>query len=169
MGVLDQAGRAHIGEIDWAQLSPEERAQARKAMAAAIEPVDQANMAELRKLLPKQGWFSRREYGDKATDAAFHILQHSDDIALKKRLLPHIQAAALAGEIDGTDFAAMFDRVATSDGRPQRYGTQFRCVDGKIEAYPLEDPAAVERLRVDLRLRQTFAESLQMHRGRPCA
>jgi hypothetical protein len=140
-----------------------------KAMAAAIDPVDDANLAELRKLLPTQGWFTRQEYGEKATDAAFHILQHSDDIELKKRLLPHIQAAALAGDIEGIDFAAMFDRIATSEGRPQRYGTQFRCVDGKNEPFPLEDAAAVERLRAELRLRQTFAEYQQRHSNRPCA
>jgi hypothetical protein len=137
-------------------------------MAAAIEPVDEANLAELSKLLPKQGWFTRQEYGEKATDAAFHILQHSDDIELKKRLLPHIQAAALAGQIEGIDFAAMFDRISTSEGRPQRYGTQFRCVDGKNEPFPLEDAAAVERLRAELKLRQTFAEYQQRHSSRPC-
>jgi hypothetical protein len=169
MGILDQAGRAHIHKIDWSKLSPEERKDAGNAMAAAIDPVDEANLAELRKLLPKQGWFTRREYGEKATDAAFHILQHSDDTELKKRLLPYIQAAALAGEIDGADFAAMFDRIATSEGRPQRYGTQFRCVDGRNEPFPLEDPTAVERLRAELKLRQTFAEYQQRHSNRPCA
>lgn len=169
MGVLDQAGRAHIHKIDWTKLTPEERKAARNAMAAAIDPVDEANLAELRKLLPKHGWFSRQEYGEKATDAAFHILQHSDDIELKKRLLPHMRAAALAGEIEGIDFAAMFDRIATSEGRPQRYGTQFRCVDGKNQPFPLEDSGAVERLRAELKLRQTFAEYQQRHSNRPCA
>ena len=169
MGVLDQAGRAHIHKIDWAKLSPEERKDAGKTMAAAIDPVDEANLAELRKLLPKQGWFTRQEHGERAADAAFHILQHSDDIELKKRLLPYMQAAARAGDIEGVNFAAMFDRIATSEGRPQRYGTQFRCLDGKTVPYPLEDPAIVERLRAELKLRQTFAEHRQRYSNRPCA
>lgn len=169
MGVLDQAGRAHIHKIDWTKLSPEERRDAGKAMAAAIDPVDEANLVELRKLLPKQGWFTRQEYGERAADAAFHILQHSDDMELKKRLLPHLEAAARAGEIEGINFAAMFDRIATSEGRPQRYGTQFRCLDGKTEPYPLENPTAVERLRAELKLRQTYAEYLQRHGNRACA
>jgi hypothetical protein len=169
MGILDQAGRAHIHKIDWTKLSPEERMDAGKAMAAAIDPVDEANLAELRKLLPKQGWLRRQEYGERATNAAFHILQHSDDIELKKRLLPHMQAAAMAGDIEGVDYAAMFDRIATSEGRPQRYGTQFRCLDGETVPYPLEDPAIVERLRAELKLRQTFAEYKQRYSNRPCA
>lgn len=168
MGMLDQAGRAHIGKINWAALSPQESIATRRAIAAALEPVDAANIAELRRLLPVTGWFSSRDYGPKAADAAFHILQHSDDTETKKRVLPYLQALAMAGEIDGFDFAAMFDRVATSEGRPQRYGTQFRCVNRKIEPFPLENPAEVERLRAELKLRQSFAESERMQRGKPC-
>ena len=168
MGTLDQAGRMHINEVPWAQLSPEESIEARKAVVAAIEPVDDANIAELLKLLPEQGWFDPGEYGPKALDAAFHILQHSDETETKLRVLPHLRELALRGEIDGFDFAAMFDRLATSEGRPQRYGTQYRCVAGKQESYPLEDAASVERLRAELRLPQTFAESQRIQIGRPC-
>ena len=147
----------------------EEAVEARKAIAAALEPVDESNMAELRKLLPEQGWFTISEYGPRAVDAAFHILQHSDDTEIKERVLPHLHELALRGEVDGVDFAAMFDRLATSAGRPQRYGTQFRCVARKLEPYPLEDEARVESLRAEFGLTPTFAEHQQMIRGRPCA
>lgn len=169
LGALDQAGRVHIDEIDWAGLSPEEGVAARQAIAAAMEPVDEANMAELRKLLPEQGWFTISEHGPRAVDAAFHVLQHSDDTETKERVLPHLRELALRGEVDGVDFAAMFDRLATSAGRPQRYGTQFRCVARKLEPWPLEDEAGIESLRAELGLMPTFAEHQRMIRGRPCA
>jgi hypothetical protein len=168
MGTLDQAGRMQINAVPWAELSPEENIEARKAIAAAMDPVDEANMAELRKLLPAQGWFTTSEYGPRAVDAAFHILQHSEDTEIKERVLPHLRELALRGEIDGFDFVAMFDRLATSAGRPQRYGTQFRCVERKLEPYPIEDEAEIEKLRAEFGLTPTFAEHQQMIRGRPC-
>jgi hypothetical protein len=168
LGALDQAGRMHIDEVPWAQLSPEENIEARRAITAAMDPVDESNMAELRKLLPAQGWFTNSEFGPRAVDAAFHILQHSDDTEIKERVLPHLHELALRGEVDGFDFAAMFDRLATSAGRPQRYGTQFRCVARKLEPHPLEDEARVESLRAEISLSPTFAEYQQAIRGRPC-
>jgi len=168
MGALDQAGRMQINKVPWAELSPAENIEARKAIAAAMDPVDEANIAELRNLVPEQGWFDPGEYGPKAMEAAFHILQHSDDTEIKERVLPHLRELALRGEINGFDFVAMFDRLATSAGRPQRYGTQFRCVARKLEPYPLEDEGRVESLRAEFGLTPTFAEHQQMIRGRPC-
>jgi len=168
MGTLDQAGRMQINNVPWAQLSPEENIAARRAITAAMDPVDEANIAELRKILPAQGWFTTSEYGPRAVEAAFHILQHSEDTEIKERVLPHLHELALLGEVRGVDFAAMFDRHATFAGRPQRYGTQFRCVERKLEPFPLEDETSVERLRAELRIEPTFAEHQQMIRGRPC-
>ena len=168
LGTLDQAGRMQINAVPWAELSPEENIEARRAITAAMDPVDESNMAELRKLLPAQGWFAASEYGPRAVDAAFHILQHSDDTETKERVLPHLRDLALRGEVDGFDFAALFDRLATSAGRPQRYGTQFRCVARQLEPWPLEDETSIESLRAELGLKPTFAEHQQMIRGRPC-
>ena len=89
--------------------------------------------------------------------AAFHIVQHSD-VATMKRVLPAIEAMAAKGEADGGDFMAMYDRVARSEGRPQRYGTQFVCIDGRYESYTLEDPARVEEWRRAMKADQTYAD-----------
>jgi hypothetical protein len=40
MGRLDQSGRMHIQEVDWGRLSLEEGLEARKRIAAVMEPVD---------------------------------------------------------------------------------------------------------------------------------
>jgi len=55
MGTLDQAGRMQINNVPWAELSPEEGVDARSAIAAAMDPVDEANIAELRQLVPEHG------------------------------------------------------------------------------------------------------------------
>jgi hypothetical protein len=168
LGRLDQSGRMHIQEVDWGKLSPEEGLEARKRIAAVMEPLDAANLAELRKLMPADGWFSLQEVGEVGIDASFHIVQHGD-LATMKIVLPRLQAAAERGEVDGASYAKMYDRVATTEGRRQRYGTQFHCVDGRIASFPLENPDDVEKNRRTLKLSQTFADSEKMHAGRPCA
>lgn len=168
LGRLDQSGRMHIQEVDWGKLGPKEGLEARKRIAAVMEPVDDANLAELRKLIPAEGWFSLQEVGEAGIKASFHIVQHGD-LATMKVVLPRLRAAAERGEVDGASYAAMYDRVATTEGRPQRYGTQFHCVGGQIAAYPLENPDQVEVNRRALRFTQTFADSEKMHAGRPCA
>lgn len=167
MGRLDQAGRRAIAKIDFRRLSVEDGRRVSSAIGDAIEPVDQANVEALLGMLPEEGWFTISEFGPEASAAAFHIVQHSD-LALRKRVLPRLEPLAKSGEIEGSDYASMFDRVATEEGRPQRYGTQFRCRGGKQESYPIEDLEQAEELRRSLGFQQTLAESLAMQVGRPC-
>ncbi|WP_156457730.1 DUF6624 domain-containing protein [Altererythrobacter sp. Root672] len=167
MGRLDQVGRHAIVKIDFGRLSIEDRRRVNAAIGDAIEPIDQANVEALLEIMPEEGWFTISEFGPEASEAAFHIVQHSD-LALRKRVLPRLEPLAKSGDIDGSDYASMFDRVAIGEGRPQRYGTQFRCRDGRQESYPIEDIGQAEELRRSLNFQQSLAESLAMQVGRPC-
>lgn len=168
MGRLDQVGRWAIGDIDFSQLTIEEGRRVHAAIGAAINPIDDANVAALLKIMPDEGWFTISEVGQDASTAAFHIVQHSD-VALQKRVLPRIEPLVASGEIAGDDYAAMFDRVAISEDRPQRYGTQFRCVQGKLESYPIVSIERAEELRRPLNFPESLADAQRRHVGRPCA
>ena len=48
------------------------------------------------------------------------------------------------GEVEATDVAYLFDRVAVAAKRPQRYGTQFM---NATEPFPIEDAANVDARR----------------------
>ena len=51
------------------------------------------------------------------------------------------------------NFAYLYDRVAVAEERPQRFGTQGRCVGpGAWEPFPLEDPGSVDGLRASVGL-----------------
>lgn len=167
MGRLDQAGRRAIGGIDFRQLSIPDGRKVNDAIGELIEPIDRANVAALLEIMPEQGWFTIGEFGAEASEAAFHIVQHSD-LELRKLVLPRLEPLALTGEIRGDDFAALFDRVATGEGRPQRYGTQYRCQDGKLASYPIESIEKAEDLRRALKFEQSLAEAWAMQVGRPC-
>jgi len=167
MGRLDQVGRWAIGDIDFSQLTIEEGRRVNEALGAALKPVDQANVEALLKIMPEEGWFTISEVGREASGAAFHIVQHSD-VALQSRVLPIIEPLVASGEIEGNDYASMFDRVAVREGRPQRYGSQFRCVQGKLESYPIENIEQAEELRRPLNFPESLADAQRRHVGRPC-
>jgi len=135
LGVLDQAGRVQIFKIPWASLSPAEGLAARKALAAKMDPIDRDDLAQVVSMIPPDGWFSYSRYGRAAADEAF----------------------AEHGEADPDNFAKMYDRLAIETG-PQRFGTQFHCVNGFTAPYPVVDPAAVETRRTALGLKPSFAE-----------
>jgi hypothetical protein len=158
LGKLDQSGRAYIFKVDWASLTPEEGIEARQIMAHRMEPVDKADLASVLALVPPEGWFSYSRYGRAAADAAFDIVQHGDE-ATRERLLPKIEAYAKTGEADSENFAKMYDRVAVTQDRPQRYGTQFHCVDGFTAPYPIEDPEHVDVRRRAMGLRDGFGQT----------
>ena len=148
-GALDQAGRMRLGDGDVSALPPEQRAAAFAAISAVIDPVDRANQQALMAMVPQDGWFLRSRYGDEAASAAFHIVQHGGE-ALWRRFLPVLEPLVTTGEVEGEAYAKMFDRLAVSEDRPQRYGTQFVCVDGRWTLAPLEDEGRVEEWRAGL-------------------
>lgn len=61
--------------------------------------------------------------------------------------MPVLEPLVATGEIDGQSYAMMYDRLALSEGRPQRYGTQMTCVDSRWTVNTLEDPDTVEERR----------------------
>ncbi|RYF91422.1 MAG: hypothetical protein EON95_15050 [Caulobacteraceae bacterium] len=160
MGQMDQVGRRVLTGIDLTVLPAAEIAQARKAMWAPIEAADAANLKALLAMVPPEGWFLKSRYGEKPAGAAFHIIQHSD-AAQWKRLVPVLEPLVVTGEVDGQLFGLMYDRLAISEDRPQRYGSQMRCDKGNWAPYPLEDAAKVEEWRKAMGFMQTFAEYLE--------
>jgi hypothetical protein len=114
--------------------------------------VDSSLTARLRRIVAERGWPGISLVGKDAAKAAFLIVQHSPSDGFQRDMLPPLEAAAAAGEAAAADVAMLTDRVRTHEGRPQLYGTQFRIVEGALEAYPIEDPDSLDarRARVGL-------------------
>lgn len=159
MGRLDQAGRGAAVAIDLSVLPESERGAASYALWAPVSSMDARLLAELLTLVPEKGWFTVDQYGERASNAAFLIIQHSD-VEQWRRFVPMLEPLALAGEIDGQDYGLMYDRLAVNEGRPQRYGTQMTCKAGKIvvDWANIEDPANVDARRAALGFPWTLAE-----------
>lgn len=115
--------------------------------------INEKNQMELEELIAKKGWPKKSEVGGQAASAAFFIIQHSD---LKKQLkyLPILKKRCEENEAKWENYALMYDRVQTSQNKPQRYGSQVKYIEktNSFELFPLEDEAKVNEWRKEIGL-----------------
>lgn len=136
--------------------------------------VDRANTARLKALIAECGWPDKDKVGGKTVHHAWLLTQHADhDIAFQKHALDLIEKdAARRGEPPGSDFAYLYDRVATAEQRPQRYGTQFMVPVGdpcNFEFFPLDDRQQVEARRAAIGLPPLEEYQQKMRATSDCA
>ena len=162
LGRLDQAPRMALRFVDFSRLSPAGRAALNKVVFAS----DAEHAAAVLSMLPPEGWFLKSRYGPEASEAAFHIIQHSNK-ALLRRFVPVLEPLVARGEVDGLSYAKMYDRLQTSEGRPQRFGTQYRCAAGRNVPFPIEDQAQLEARRRSVGIDWSHAEEAARVAG-PC-
>lgn len=167
MGRLDQAGRRLESQLNLTSLPESERAAAYAALMNEIEAVDRANQTALLELVPPEGWFHRSRYGDEASEAAFLIVQHGNP-ELWQRFLPALEPLVATGEVDGAQYALMYDRLARWEGRPQRYGSQMTCIEGRYVAGHIEDPDRVDVRRASMGMGPLAEYQALFARRAPC-
>lgn len=111
--------------------------------------VDTANSVWLKETLKTVPWFDIKTYGKDADAAAWMLAQHADgDPALQTLALERMGQLAVIKQSNPANFAYLWDRVALAAGRPQRYGTQMRCI-GKVwvPISPVEEPTKLDERR----------------------
>ncbi len=118
-------------------------------MGEGAEGSDHTRTQRLKQIIDEYGWPTIDMVGRDGASAAWLIAQHSDlDVAFQERVLALMREALAEREADPTDVAYLEDRVAVNRSRPQAYGTQIRCRDGRVEpATPIRDPETVEERR----------------------
>ena len=157
---VDQEPLKALHKVGLSSLSAADRAAADALIAAEMSRISAANVQALVGMVPPEGWFSSKVYGDDAATGAFLIVQHADT-GLQKCFLPAIEAFARRGEAKWSEYALMYDRIAVAEGRPQRYGTQMRCEGGRMVPATTEDPANLEARRAPMGFRwPTYADYL---------
>jgi len=113
--------------------------------------VHRRNAARLRVILVEGGWPGRSRVGDDGASAAWLVVQHAiGEPDLLRACLPVLQDAAARGDADPAEVAMLEDRIRVSEGRAQRYGTQFDWNDEGTAMVPMvgvEDPDGVDDRR----------------------
>jgi hypothetical protein len=142
-GREDQEGREALARAAVAQDT---------AVLFSTMRADSARTRWLRTAVARYGWPARTTAGDSAQQAAWLILQHSPDTAWQAAMLPDLERLGRSGELPRADVALLTDRILVHRGQPQRYGSQFDLVDGRLVAAPVEDIAGLDARRASMQL-----------------
>ena len=78
-------------------------------------------------------------------------------------MLTVISRRLRTGEINGNQYALKTDRVLQSQGKPQRYGTQFQGKGDQLKPLPIEDEVHVDQRRHALGLMSLANYSCIVH------
>lgn len=122
------------------------------ALMREMLAVDSAHTNRLREIVETHGWPGISDVGEDGAHAAWLLLQHSSDRDFQRNTLRLMEEAAARGEASRRSLALLTDRVLVHQGEPQRYGTQFKFVEGGIEFHPIEDPESVDERRASVGL-----------------
>lgn len=128
--------------------------QLSKGYHPKMEHVHLQNAARLEEIIDSIGYPTRSKVGQKASEAAWLIVQHAiSKPSLMKRC--YLLLSEAADDVDPQNLAYLHDRICYFEGRPQKFGTQF---DDR-GLYPVEDKTETIRLRKALQL-TTYDENL---------
>ena len=122
------------------------RAQ-RQALVVELNQTDMELTAELKKIVAANGWPTIALVGSQASQAAFLVLGHSEDHQWQKQLMPQLEELVQQEKIFGDNIPIVEDKILKSEGKPQRFGTQFDFSNGVMVMWPVEDPDHLEELR----------------------
>ncbi|WP_156313631.1 DUF6624 domain-containing protein [Erythrobacter sp. SG61-1L] len=156
--VEDQFARSHFSAVaeksSWAADLPEPAlAYAYYIIGSDVCSADAANMLWLKARLREHGWYTISKYGSSADLAAWILVQHADrDPAFQAEVLEMLEPLLIEKETQQKNYAYLYDRVAVNGNRPQRYGTQGRCISSKWEPREVEAPEELDARRAAVEL-----------------
>jgi len=124
---------------------------------------DESISTEFKSLVSNYGFPTKAQVGTDGMNTVFVIIQHADDdVEWRREQFPKVENAVKNGDLSAMEYAYMLDRNNTRIGEPQKFGTQFKKVDGKkgiAELFPVED---IENL--DARRRALGMEPIAMYK-----
>jgi hypothetical protein len=165
---VDQFSRNYLKTPFAQNFSPEETKDFQQLFGPKIPAVDLQDTADLKELLKIYPWFKISVFGKKTDSSAWLLVQHADqDPEFQKSILKILESLYQINETNPSNYAYLFDRVASSWNNPtqrtlQRYGTQGYCTGkGTWRPLPSEDEARLDERRASVGL-GTEAEYIAM-------
>jgi hypothetical protein len=119
----------------------------KQELGQSLAATDAQLTAELKQIVDQKGWPTISMVGIEASNAAMLVLTHTPDHAWQLQLLPTLEQLADAGKIDPSGLALVVDKELVSQGQLQRYGSQFKAVNGGMAMYGVEDPDQLDKRR----------------------
>ncbi len=119
--------------------------------AQQLKQVDEKHYAEIKRIHQRYGWPRISLVGKEAAHDYWLLVQHQK-LEFQQQVLPEMERAVKEGEASRVDLTYLYDRVMVREGKPQHWGTQTSCQQGRAVLDPVDDPAGLEKRRKELRL-----------------
>lgn len=125
---------------------------ARQEMRLVLLHTDAEHREWLSNWLIGREWPRLSVFGAAACEHAWMIALHSDGHPFLNVALRAVEPLLPRGEVDPVHYAALVDRVAVSEGRPQTYGMFYTVKDGREVNYPVDAVDGLAARRAGLNL-----------------
>lgn len=113
------------------------------------------NAARIKQIVRQYGWPGPGLVGRDGSDAAFLLVQHSDN-TFRREMLPYVRSAYEAFQTSGQNYALLLDIVLVAEGKPQVYGTRLKPFEQWHDQNPvpelIADEANVDKRRAEVGL-----------------
>jgi hypothetical protein len=149
--------KANVNKMNAAQYTFGMKSREYKMVYDLITSNDSLDQMELIPILDKYGWLGKSQVGEKANEAIFYVVQHSNN-EMRMKYIPLMRASVAKGESSELYLQWLEDRILLDQDKPTKYETQSFPVtrkDGTIDFYESRIRAN-EELRKDGR--DTFTD-----------
>jgi len=169
MFAMDQAARfAIIAQFQRGDLTESDRAWLSQVAGQIIDDIDERNTDRLKAILEATSWEEiDAMQGGRILRFAWSLVSHANhDPAFQSDALAQLERLQLDGglqHLNRSDFANVYDKVALTEGRLQRYGTQLDCESGDWQPFDVEAPEALAARRRDMGL-EPLQDYITSHR-----
>ncbi len=140
----DQAGRLKLDSLQKKYGWQSEQVQ---SLLPSMKSQDSLNVVRIKKIIDTYGWQGPDQVGKKGSQTIFLVIQHADSLT-QVTYFPVMRAAVKEGKALPRELALLEDRILTTQGKEQIYGSQVRMADsGKFEFFPIKDEPNVNKRR----------------------
>jgi hypothetical protein len=145
----DQSGRLKIDSLQKLYGWQSEQVQ---SLLPKMMIQDSINLVRVKKIIEEYGWPGPDQVGQQGSKTIFLAIQHADSLT-QVSYFPLMQEAVKKGKARPQDLALLEDRILTSQGKEQVYGSQVRTNEaGKFELFPIKDEMNVNKRRASVGL-----------------
>ncbi len=117
------------------------------------QKTDSLNAIRLGEIVKENGWISKTEYGERASNQAIKMIRNAT-LAQQTEFLPILKEAKNNKEVNLAEMAFVEDMILKGNNKKQLYGTQlsFNKDKGRNDVYPIENPSEVNARRLSVGL-----------------
>jgi len=117
-----------------------------------LQTKDSINLIKVKNIIDAYGWLGPDEVGKQGAQTIFLVIQHADSLT-QVTYFPLMQEAVKNGKARPQELALLEDRILTTQGKEQIYGSQVRTTkEGKYEFFPIKDEINVNKRRASVGL-----------------